>query len=389
MTDLADLPEGRWGLSRIIAESPLSFNVAAIVQGISVCKAYYPPLLADKSGYAFGFAIVHFPNGVTGTPNADTRLIPNRLLNTTLGDLTAAQTTTLRGQLEEWLTGYTYIDWDNTQQVKAAFSAAGYTAATTLKTVLLDVCRHIGLTTYRPKPIIPETHNTEYTDNFSTDPSSRWTAEMSSATWDSVNSEYDLDLSADTMLRYSANGPGSIEHESQVTNVAGTAGTNRNASVAARNENTGVNECYNVYENADGVLNLTRWNAGLRTVLSNPTGPGLSTGDFRTFRLASEGTVGSNVVLSGWYTTHGTSKPSDPGWYGVDASPTFTYTDTSVDRLDASTNDQCGIAGRGTTDYDTRHCYWKSRAITDRGGVASTPKGPLGNPFFGPFGGPI
>ena len=110
MADLTDLPEGQWGLSRIIETSPRAFTVASIIQGLGECRVQYPPMLADYSGYAFPFALVHYPNGVTGTPDINTRLVPNRLLNATLGDLTSAQRTALRSQLEEWLTGYTFID---------------------------------------------------------------------------------------------------------------------------------------------------------------------------------------------------------------------------------------------------------------------------------------
>lgn len=214
-----------------------------------------------------------------------------------------------------------------------------------------------------------------YTDDFSTDPAARWTHEgTAAATHDAGNSEYDWDVSAGDLSRYSANEPGNIEHESQITCIAGTAGTNRTRLCGARHENTGVDDAYIFYENADGVLNIARYNAGARTVISNPTGPGVSTGVWRTFRIACSGTAGNNVVIDGWYTTHSTSKPSDPGWYGTDASPTFTFTDTAASRLDDSTHAQGGTGGRSTTDYDTRHSFFKVRAISDRGGAASKPK---------------
>lgn len=374
MTDLTDLPEGRWGISRIIEDEPRSFTTAAMLQGLGDCKAYYPPMTADKTGYTLPFAVVHFPNGITGTPDADTRLVPNRLLNTTLGELTVPQRNALQSNLEEWLTGYSYIDWDNTQQVKAAFSAAGYDGTTLLKRVLLDVMKHIGHSAYRPKPVLFESHNTEYTDEFGSDPTTRWTVELGGTpTWDSGNSELDFNTTgyAEHAYRYSANDPGSIEEEAQVTVARSATSTGRVAGPGVRWTSDGTNDGYGVTIANDDPI-LVTYLAGTRTNLSTYTG-GLTwtSGYFHTTRLAASGTAGSNVVLDFWKYDHGsTSKPSDPGWIGVDGSPDHTYTDSGANRHDDSNDISCGIAGRGSggSDYDTRHCYWKSRAISDRGG---------------------
>ena len=58
------------------------------------------------------------------------------------------------------------------------------------------------------------------TDDFSTDPSSRWSALQGTApTWDSTNLEYDADMAgaSDLVHRYTANDPGNLGHECQIT----------------------------------------------------------------------------------------------------------------------------------------------------------------------------
>lgn len=205
------------------------------------------------------------------------------------------------------------------------------------------------------------------TDNFATDPTSRWTFESGSATWDSGNSEYDFDSSAITAARYLTS-PGNIEHEAQVTAVEGTS---RTPYCAVRMHNAGTNdECYWIHSNGDGNFVLARYSAGGGIVSLATWALSRASGDFITWRLAAEGTNGNNVVLSAWATNHGSTKPSDPGWIGVDGSPGYTYTDTAAERNDDGTvHLQCGVGGRnGAGDHDTRHSYWKARNITDRGG---------------------
>lgn len=365
------LLEGRWGLSRIVTDADGGFSVAAMRDRLGQrIEAYYPPLNEAKTAYTLGFAVVRLQGGVQQPANDDTRLIPNALLDATLGDLTLLQRQRLRAEIEEWFTGYQFTDYDGTVKIKAAFSAAGYTRDTPVRRILLDLFEHMGHSESRPRVIVPESHNTEYTDDFSTDPSSRWTFEAGSASWDSGNSEYDFNTTTNTIARYSANDPGSIEQEAQVTAIEGAA---RCPYVAVRVENAGANDCYAIHSNADGLMDMARWVAGARTTLTNWTLPSRDSGDFVTWRLAASGAVGANVVLDAWVTNHGTTKPSDPGWIGVDGSPDNTVTDTSVNRHDDSTDIQCGIGGRsGASDYDTRHCFWKSRAISDRGGAAAT-----------------
>ncbi len=385
MADLTDLPEGRWGLSRIVETAPRVFTVAAILQRIGVCRQVsYPPLNAAKTAYTFPFAIVHFPDGVTGTPDADTRLVPNRLLNTTLGELTAAQRNALRTQLEEWLTGYSYIDWDNTQQVKAAFSAAGYDNTTTVKRVLLDVCRHLGLTAYRPRPAVFESHNTEYTDDFSTDPSARWTGILGATiAHDAANSEMDNNTNdTDAIAYYSANDPGSIEQEAQHTYFLDGRATKDYYGTAVRVDGSATDGYVAMASNQDDLIYVFRYLAGTRSTTGS-NAKTLAVDEWHTTRIAASGAAGSNVAMSIWDNNHGASKPSsDPGWYGTDGTPDWTVTDSSVDRLDASTHIKCGVGWiGGGVDWDNRASWFKERAISDRGGaiIGSLTRGKLIN----------
>lgn len=368
------LREGRWALSRIVTDTAsdfpggaVGFTTAAMRDRLAAqIEAYYPPMDDAGAGFMLGFAVVRLQGGVQQPANDDTRLIPNALLDATLRDLTQAQRTRLRNEIEEWFTGYQFTDYDGTVKVKAAFSAAGYTLDTPIRRILLDLFEHMGHSESRPRLGVLAPHNTEYLDDFSTDPASRWTFESGSAAWDSANNEYDFNAAATTLARYSANDPGSIEQEAQVTAIEGAA---RCPYVAVRFENAGADDCYAIHSNADGFMELVRWVAASRTALANWTLPSRDSGDFVTWRLAASGAVGANVVLDGWVSNHGTTKPSDPGWIGVDGSPDNTYTDTAVGRHDDSSDIQCGIGGRnGAGDYDTRHCFWKSRAISDRGG---------------------
>ncbi len=367
-----NIREGRWGVSRIVQEADGGYAVAAMLQTPRLAdqvSAYYPPL--QDGVYPVGWALVHLVGNI-GTPDADTRLLPDRLTTATVGDLTQQQRNTLRNVLEQALSAYSYVDRYGATINKAAFQAAGYSLSTPIFRILRDVYEYLGHSETRPVQAVPESHNTEYLDNFSTDPSSRWTADSATLTWDSGNSELDSFLTSNTLWRYTANDPGSIEHEAQVTlQSQGTAGSsNRTPGPLVRGSAT--SNGYQIHDNGDDVIPLARWNSGTRTALAAITGnTARNPGDFQTLRLAASGAAGSAVVLSYWQTVHGATKPSDPGWIGVDETPGFTtYSDTdATNRHDDSDDIYCGIGGRSAaSDSDPRLSFWKSRAISDRGG---------------------
>ena len=253
------------------------------------------------------------------------------------------------------------------------------------------MCRHLGLTASRPRPITVPLHNTEYTDNFSTDPSTRWTGYLGGTlTWDSGNSEIDGNMdNTDAALIYTANDPGSIEQESQLSFFLDGRATKDYAGVALRWDTAADDGYVFMASNQDDTMYWFRYLAGTRSTISSYAKT-LAVDQWHTIRIAASGAVGSSVSLAGWDTLPGSKPGSDPGWYGVDGTPDGTATDSSVDRLDASTHLKCGFGWvGGGVDYDPQVCYFKERAISDRAGAGTNPKGPLGNPFFGPFGGPI
>lgn len=338
-------------------------------------QAKYPPLVSGA--YPVPFALVRLAGSIAAPVTNDTVLIPRNLdlAELTLGDLTAQQRQNLRNFLETWIE-YQFVDWDGAIRRMPGLAAmvATYTTGTLVRAMLRDIYRYLGHSTDRPRPGLFESHNTEYLDSFATDPTSRWTAELGSATWDSGNSEYPLNGAGDNLLRYSANGPGSIEHEAQATFLVNTAAGDPGGS-ACRFDTAGANDAYaaQVWDwNNQNQLRLYRWNAGVRSNLADLSTLTVADNDWVTLRTACAGAAGANVVINLWAQNHGTTKPSDPGWYGVDATPGYTYTDTAVDRLDDTNHGHCGMMSRNANTYDIRHSFFKLRAISDRGGGGTT-----------------
>jgi hypothetical protein len=372
-TDVTVIPGGRWGLSRALQDADGGWTTYALDQLLAPkVENYWPPQAADGTPLV-NAVLVRLVGTVTAPADGNTVLFPRDLediADVELGELTVNQRNALRNTLETWLTGYTFVDYDGSTRIVPAFTAENYTAATTLKRVARDVFRHLGHSIKRPRRTLIEIHNTEYLDNFGTDPFSapRWTTEASTTAWDSGNSELDGNLGSDWAARYSINSPGSIEHETQITAV--TSSTFRMPGPATRFANEGTNDYYGAYYESASTLTLARWNAAARTALTNLSLGTFTAGDWYTFRGAAQGANGANVVLSYWILDHNASKPSDPGWIGVDGSPDGTFTDTAAGRLDDDTiHLQCGSATRSTTDYDPRLSFFKQRAITDRGGA--------------------
>jgi len=359
-----DLREGRWAISRIIEDAPGSYTVAAVGLAESVA-AYYPPLRVNRSGYVIPWALVRL-NGAVGVPTAQTILLPDRLLDAPI----LTDRDTLVAALEARLSGYSFTDWDRQVRAVPAFSGAGLSGASTLRAVLEAVLAYAAHSEGRPKPQTPESHNTVYTDDFDVDSSSSWTNDgVSAYARDTTNGE--LDGSAfdeDSRLRYSANNPGSIEHETQVT---GLSNSSTRAVLAGVRMQASPGDAYGlrVQNNGSGaqVLVLSRTNGGTRTDLLTTSTFG-TLGNFVTVRLSAAGTAGSNVVLNIWRTDHGASKPGAQKWLKEGAQPDATYTDTAADRLDDSTHIYGGLAGRGPagSGHDSRLDYWKTRALSDR-----------------------
>lgn len=229
---------------------------------------------------------------------------------------------------------------------------------------------HSAITLTEPEP----GPTMELSDNFDADSSADWTSDGFSAyNRDAANGELDQSSWDNfSQLRYSANPPGDIEHEAQVTLLSGSG---RAVGPGCRLYSGDDN--YGISLGSFGELLLFRHNAAARTSLTqfNSTH---TNGNFVTVRMACEGGNGANVVISIWVVDHGASKPSDPGWIGDDGAPDYTYTDSAASRLDDDTQHlYVGFAGRGFGGYDTRCDYWKGRAISDRAGGGADAAGDL------------
>jgi len=380
VADVSLIRAGRWGLSRPLFIDG-GWTTYAMEQHLGSLGAenYFPPRQADGTPLC-NAVLVRLSGTITAPSDGNTVLFPRNLADlgdVTLGELTANQRNALRNTLESWLTGYTFTDWDGQRVTVPSFTerTATYTADTTLKEVARHIFRHMAHSVSRPKPSVFESHNTEYLDDFSTDPFSapRWTNELGTMTWDSVNAEMAAPTTAVWGCRYSINGPGSMDHESQVTHVI-DSDSSHCGGPAVRMHNTGTDDWYafTVLDwNNQNLIEVNRINAGVRSTLAQAYAFTLANNDWITQRAAASGGAGANVVLDVWATNHGTTKPSDPGWIGVDASPPYTYTDSEADRLDDAAHVHCGMAARHYN-HDSRHSYWKSRAISDRSGVADT-----------------
>lgn len=362
--------DGQWGLSRIVMVDG-GWTTAAMVQEPKLAdsiEAHYPPY--NNGSYPAPFALVML-QGHIGTPDIDTILFPQNRTSTRLGDISANQRTLINAKLEELLPAYMYKDSDRASIQVQAFSTSGYDMNTTFHDIIRDIFSYLANSSSRKKRTIFASHNTEYTDGFSTDPSSRWTAEVGSFGWDSGNEEMDVEVGTDSLFRYSANEPGDIEQEAQST---GSTTSNRLAGAAVRIANDGTNDGYIMWTAASTFIE--RVVAGVRTTIKTGAVVTLTSGDWYTQRLSAEGTSGSNVVINAWVVDHNASKPSDPGWVGIVGSPDITFTDTNAARMDdGSINLQGGIGSRASaaSGFATGEDFFKVRTIADRSGGAAGP----------------
>src|SRR3990167_5638507 len=190
MAEVTRILPGWWGISRILPGARGGWTTAAMRQQLSRdgIDAYYPPLVGGI--YPIPFALVRCRGTVDTVPDADIILCPVFITaGQTVGDLTTAQRTRFRASLGALCPPYQFTDWDSTVQTRAAFQDQldGYTNATSLEQWLRDFYTYLAHSTSRPRPALAELHNTETTDDFSTDPFSapRWTNEGGTAVWDS------------------------------------------------------------------------------------------------------------------------------------------------------------------------------------------------------------
>lgn len=371
MTDVTLIRSGRWGLSRALFVDGGWTTYAAEQRLAPTVENHWPPIRAGAP--VVNAVLVRLVGPVTAPADTNTRLFPRDLADladVTLGELTAAQGNNLRNFLESWLLGYSFQDWDGQQKVIAAFTekTATYTNSTTLKQIVRDIYKHLYHSANRPRPVVTESHNTEYTDDFATDTASRWTnfTSFTGVAWNSTNQEADVGGDNDCASRYSANNPGSIEHEAQALTLSYTDRRAVGPGVRMYGTNRDAYGC-----SLDQSDNLQLWKlvGATRTNIAVTT-LAITQGNWIWQRLAAEGTAGNNVVLSYWRVDTGSAtKPgADAGWQGANGTPDYTFTDTAADRLDDSTHTDCGLAGRGAVSATSRTDWWRERAISDRAG---------------------
>ena len=391
---------GRWCFSRVVTEDSTlpgakSINTtAAQLQGLgSGLNNYYAPYDKTNDRYFLPFALVNI-SGAIQSPSSDTIILPD--LTNSIRALSRSERTSLFNFITNSFGDFSFTDQSGTNRIKSAFNTSGYNLDTTINQILEDLFDHMehgrayGLGS-------PEIHNTEYLEDFGTDPTSRWNtpAGNDGFGWDATNFEADFSLTGNDIFSvYSANNSGSLDHESQVTCQCHNGSERRVVGCCVRMYDNASEEGYAIWgdANASNVLIGERQAGASFSVLATQGTTTYTDGNFYTHTLAAEGTA--TVNLSGWHQDDGSSKPSDPGWTTSATPPTATIThpDSSPDRLINATNHvDCGIASATAiaADYDTRHDYFKLRAISDRSGGAATPKGPFGHPLYGPFRGPI
>jgi hypothetical protein len=365
-----DVQNGTWVVSKIVStvsvQGEYTFSTQAIEDNIGAaidCK--YPPMSSTWT-YYLGYALCRV-SSFTSNPSADTIVLPNLRGNLSLNN-------NQWNRIEEKFPGYTFYDRDGSTVTKGNFNRTQVDG--TGVGLVKELVNFAGHSKRRDIPIVDETHNTEYLDDFDSDPASRWTQELQAFTWDNVNGEIDINhVGTATLFEYTANSPGSIEHEAQVMTNQSPSET-RMIGAAVRVNGGAADDFYAVGgDRGSSQLRLWKRSGGAFSVMGSVSVT-FTNGNYYSFRISAEGGAGSNVTISVWHTDHGISKPSDPGWIGTVGAETGTTTDTAADRLDDSVHDGCGIGGQTavSTDYDTRHDYFKERAISDRDGAAPTKK---------------
>src|SRR3990167_4043001 len=347
---------GRWAISKIIQNVRGNWTTTAIQNKIAdVVENYFPPQKADGT-YSAPFALVWL-GGKLKSADSGTTLLPQLSLTNTLGSLSLQTRENLKLTLADRFRGYFYIDYRDAQVDIPDLVVSGYNENTT----------------FREKPFLSETHNTEFADNFDTNHSARWTGRLNNLVYDSTNLELgDTTASgaSNTNIEYTAGSLGSIAHETQGTFLTFSSVSGGWNNACGVRYNNSADQNYHVqHEQGTGTAGTIYWmrNVGGTMTEMSSVSVDVDVSTFRTIRLAAEGAVGANVVLSIWYTDHGASKPSDPGWIGTDASPNQTYTDTAAGRHDDADDTYGGIGlWAPSATFDNRIDFWKGRAISDR-----------------------
>jgi len=281
-----------------------------------------------------------------------------------LSDMSVAKRLALRNLLDSFGASYNYQNQADTIITVPELQTGDLALLTmsALEARLLDYFQQSKATGLEGRLIAPD-HNTEFTDDFSTNPfTANWTETIGTAwTWDDPNDEMDCaGGGTNNVMRRDAD-VGSNEMEAQGTFLlAGYGGT------CARHRDGADDTMYQTqHGNGDSTLYWFRVVAGVFTQIGTDAETFVDA-QWYTVRLACQ-TNGAQVDLSAWVLGHGASKPADPGWIGVDGSPTDTFADTNAARIVDADAQRGGLfyndfGGAGSADW------FKVRAVSDRGG---------------------
>ena len=378
-----DPDPGRWAVSRVVVVDGTITTAASRDRLGRVVANHYAPFVDGRP--VLSWALVHLrgtlPLDLWKWRTTETQILPDLRPTMPLEHLSPTERGALRATLDDVLGPYACLDFDGAPLERDAFSRVALPRSTRWSEVVRRVLVHLGHTTSRPRPSLFEAHNTVWTDDFATDTAASWSP-WSSSSWthDAVNGERSVawgNAGGPKGFRYSAHNAGSLNHEAQVSGrlvapfrtrmglpAVRMSAVQRDAyvlDVHTRFPAIDVHRCVN------GVV------TNILNVFAEPAGYAVDSEEWVTMRLAASGAVGANVLIHVWAKTEtSTTKPTDPGWIGVDASPQWTYTDTAVDRLDDAVHADCGIVNtvNGSSSVaDAKYDYFKLRAIADRGGV--------------------
>jgi len=295
-----------------------------------------------------------------------------------VADMSVAKRLALRNLLDSFGASYNYQDQADTLITVPALPTGDLAllTMTELEVRLLDYFQN-GKPTRLEGQVSLVDHNTEFTDDFSTDPfTANWTETMGTAwTWDDPNDEMDCaGGGTNNVMRRDAD-VGSNEMEAQGTFLlAGYGGT-----CCRHRDGTDDTTYMTQHGNGDNNIYWYRVVAGVFTDMGGTDPETFVDNQWYSVRLACQ-TQGANVVLSAWVLGHGASKPADPGWVGVDGSPTDTFSDGNAARILDADAQRGGLfyndfGGAGSADW------FKQREISDRAGAGRTTRNTLAAPL--------
>ena len=361
--DSSFVQDGNWVLSKIVKDADGGFTTSAMeekIGGTIECK--YPPMNSTFDGYLLPYAVCRVI-GTVGSHSTNTIELP--ALPTPAGSVTVG----MKAEITDKFKAFSFKEKDGSTTTRLDYVVP---LSGDVRSLIADLMSYMGHTRYRDygRPAASEIHNSYFSDDFSTDPVARWVDQIGTLVWDGATFEADPVDSAgnELLLFYTANAPGSMSMESQVTGIIAVTST-RHPGAAVRCHNAGTSDGYVMWlqrTDTDDSYAVSVFLAGTRTKLTTVS-YNETNDEFYTIRFAAEGVDGGNVSLYSWIKNEGTTKPSSPDWIGNSWNQDSSFIDTGVNRLDDSTVHLLGGMGaRGSQVGDDQMDDWKVRTIRDR-----------------------